>query len=74
MSSQLQLPMLQLYRHILKAAQHFPSRKKGGIIREIKLEFRANRVSIICIMPVPIASMLEALFTRHARAHWTMLG
>ena len=31
-----------LYRHILRAARHFPSIKRDGIIREIKAEFRAN--------------------------------
>lgn len=38
------LSMLHLYRHILRAARDFPSVKKASIIREIKAEFRANRV------------------------------
>ena len=37
------LTTLTLYRHILKAAKHFPSVKKSSIIREIKHEFRANK-------------------------------
>lgn len=36
--------VLHLYRHILKAAKHFPSVKKHSLIREIKAEFRAHRV------------------------------
>jgi hypothetical protein len=39
------LATLTLYRHILKAAKHFPSVKKSSIIREIKHEFRANKAS-----------------------------
>ena len=35
---------LHLYRAVLKAAKHFPSKKKESIIREIKAEFRANKV------------------------------
>ncbi|WIA22709.1 hypothetical protein OEZ86_009672 [Tetradesmus obliquus] len=38
-----QQSMLQLYRHILKAAKHFPSVKKHSIIKTIKDEFRENR-------------------------------
>ncbi|KAG2500716.1 hypothetical protein HYH03_001481 [Edaphochlamys debaryana] len=34
---------LTLYRHILKAAKFFPSKKRDSIIREIKSEFRANK-------------------------------
>lgn len=41
-----QLPMLQLYRHILKAAKQFPSVKRPKIIQQIKEEFRENRVSV----------------------------
>lgn len=33
-----------LYRHILKAAKEFPSKKRAGILRDIKLEFRENKV------------------------------
>jgi hypothetical protein len=36
--------MLQLYRHILKAAKHFPSVKRNKIIQQIKEEFRENKV------------------------------
>lgn len=43
MSSGAPATLLHLYRHILKAAQHFPSRKRHSIIREIKAEFRANK-------------------------------
>jgi hypothetical protein len=39
-----QLTMLQLYRHILKAAKQFPSIKKHSIIQQVKTEFRDNRV------------------------------
>lgn len=35
---------LHLYRHILKAAKYFPSRKRDSIIREIKASFRDNKV------------------------------
>ncbi|PNH05844.1 hypothetical protein TSOC_007866 [Tetrabaena socialis] len=35
--------VLGLYRHILKAAKYFPSKKKLSIIREIKAEFKANK-------------------------------
>lgn len=37
--------VLLLYRHILKAAKHFPSVKRDRIISQIKEEFRDNRVS-----------------------------
>eukprot|EP00197_Chlamydomonas_leiostraca_P003774 CAMPEP_0202865560 /NCGR_PEP_ID=MMETSP1391-20130828/6232_1 /ASSEMBLY_ACC=CAM_ASM_000867 /TAXON_ID=1034604 /ORGANISM="Chlamydomonas leiostraca, Strain SAG 11-49" /LENGTH=86 /DNA_ID=CAMNT_0049545419 /DNA_START=36 /DNA_END=296 /DNA_ORIENTATION=- len=36
-------PMLSLYRGILKAAKHFPSKKRDRIIIEIKAEFRAKK-------------------------------
>ncbi|KAL6760848.1 hypothetical protein V8C86DRAFT_2546279 [Haematococcus lacustris] len=36
-------PILHLYRQILKAAKYFPSKKRDSIIREIKLEFKANK-------------------------------
>ncbi len=39
-----QMPMLHLYRNILKAAKHFPSRKRDRIIAEIKADFRAKKV------------------------------
>eukprot|EP00898_Chlorokybus_atmophyticus_P004999 jgi/Chlat1/54/ChrspC238811S00931 len=32
-----------LYRHILKAAQRYPSVKRADIIREIKTEFHQNK-------------------------------
>ncbi|GLC35474.1 hypothetical protein PLESTB_000203500 [Pleodorina starrii] len=35
--------VISLYRHILKAAKFFPSRKRDNIIREIKAEFHANK-------------------------------
>eukprot|EP00195_Chlamydomonas_chlamydogama_P016168 CAMPEP_0202894654 /NCGR_PEP_ID=MMETSP1392-20130828/4010_1 /ASSEMBLY_ACC=CAM_ASM_000868 /TAXON_ID=225041 /ORGANISM="Chlamydomonas chlamydogama, Strain SAG 11-48b" /LENGTH=90 /DNA_ID=CAMNT_0049579409 /DNA_START=36 /DNA_END=308 /DNA_ORIENTATION=- len=43
MSSQGAQSVLQIYRHILKAAKYFPSRKRDRIIAEIKAEFRANK-------------------------------
>lgn len=36
--------ILKLYRHILKAAQCFPSVKRGAIIADIKQEFRDHKV------------------------------
>lgn len=39
-----QLSMVQLYRHILKAAKQFPSIKKHSIIQQVKTEFRENKV------------------------------
>lgn len=36
--------ILKLYRHILKAAQRFPSVKRDAIIADIKQEFRDHRV------------------------------
>ncbi len=41
--SELNLPLL--YRHILRAAQRFPSIKRDSIVQEIKAEFAANKVS-----------------------------
>ncbi len=38
--------VLSLYRSILRAAKHFPSKKRDGIIQGIRLEFRANKVSL----------------------------
>lgn len=35
--------VLQMYRQILRAANHFPSSNKIGIIQEIKFAFHANR-------------------------------
>lgn len=35
--------VLTLYRRILKAAKQFPSIKRDGIIKDIKVEFRENR-------------------------------
>ena len=40
--SELNLPLL--YRHILRAAQRFPSIKRDSIVQEIKAEFAANKV------------------------------
>ena len=40
--SELSLPLL--YRHILRAAQRFPSIKRDAIVQEIKAEFAANKV------------------------------
>lgn len=37
--------VLLLYRRILKAAQRFPSIKRGAIIDDIRREFREHRVS-----------------------------
>jgi hypothetical protein len=36
--------MLQLYRHVLKAAKQFPSIKKHSILKQVKTEFRENKV------------------------------
>ena len=36
-----------LYRHILKAAREFPSKKRDRIIEEIKVEFHQNKVGCI---------------------------
>lgn len=44
MSAAAELTMLQLYRHILKAAKQFPSIKKHSIIKQVKTEFRENAV------------------------------
>lgn len=44
MSAAAELTMLQLYRHILKAAKQFPSIKKHSIIQQVKTEFRENAV------------------------------
>lgn len=41
--SKLNLPVL--YRHILRAAQKFPSIKRDTIVQEIKAEFAANKVT-----------------------------
>lgn len=35
--------VLSLYRNVLRAAKHFPSKKRAGIIQGIRLEFRANK-------------------------------
>jgi LYR motif-containing protein 4 len=35
--------VLLLYRHILRAAKHFPSIKKDGLISDIKTEFRDHK-------------------------------
>lgn len=36
--------VLLLYRRILKAAQRFPSIKRGAIIEDIKTQFRDHKV------------------------------
>ena len=38
------MPMLHVYRHILKAARFFPSVKRDRIIAEIKSDFKAKKV------------------------------
>jgi hypothetical protein len=35
--------ILQLYRHIIRAAKRFPSIKRDKIVNDIRLEFRENR-------------------------------
>lgn len=35
--------ILQLYRHIFRAAKRFPSIKREKIVNDIRLEFRENR-------------------------------
>lgn len=35
--------ILMLYRHILRAAQRFPSIKRDQVVSEIKQEFRNNK-------------------------------
>jgi|APGre2960657444_1045066.scaffolds.fasta_scaffold02905_12 hypothetical protein len=37
--------VLALYRSVLKAAAHFPSKKRGAIVEDIKAEFREGRAS-----------------------------
>ena len=46
--------VLSLYRNILKAAEHFPSRKRAQIIMGIKEEFRANKVSRFVLPPATV--------------------
>lgn len=43
MGASKKVPVTLLYRHILKTAKKFPSIKRESIIREIKLEFHANK-------------------------------
>jgi len=38
------MSVVVLYRKILKAAAKFPSVKKESVIRDIKMEFRENKV------------------------------
>ena len=45
--SKLNLPVL--YRHILRAAQKFPSIKRDTIVQEIKAEFAANKVTKVVV-------------------------
>lgn len=42
-----QVPVPLLYRHILRAAKQFPSIKRDSIVKEIKIEFAANKVTIL---------------------------
>ena len=46
--------MSLLYRNILKSAARFPSIKRDGIIKDIKLEFRANKA---CSLDADIGAM-----------------
>lgn len=39
----------RLYRDILRAAKHFPSKKRDGLIRDIKAEFQDGKVQNLCI-------------------------
>lgn len=61
--------VLSLYRQILKAAQYFPSRKRNNVIREIKAEFRANKVCSrlddnirIEIVPISVAAVTDGAY------------
>lgn len=47
------MPMLHLYRNILKAAKYFPSKKRDRIILGIKAEFREKKVGIACGPSMP---------------------
>jgi len=49
MSAAAGLSMVQLYRHILKAAKQFPSIKKHSIIQQVRTEFRENKVGASCM-------------------------
>lgn len=42
MASSFKVPLL--YRHILKAAKDFPSKKRAGIIQDIKITFHEDKV------------------------------
>lgn len=59
--SELTLPVL--YRHILRAAQKFPSIKRHTIVQEIKAEFAANKVRLHdsqqCVHACPPAEEVE---------------
>lgn len=44
MSGAAPMPLLHVYRHILKAAKYFPSIKRDRIIAGIKTEFKENKV------------------------------
>jgi hypothetical protein len=65
-----QLSMLQLYRHILKAAQQFPSIKRPSIIQLVKTEFRENKVGCIFSMPAvitPVAIMICSILLQNCK-------
>jgi hypothetical protein len=47
MAAAAELSMVQLYRHIMKAAKQFPSIKKHSIIQQVKTEFRENKVNTL---------------------------
>ena len=37
-------PVLHVYRQILRLAKNYPSIKRDGVIEEIRLEFRENKI------------------------------
>jgi hypothetical protein len=43
MTTQTPQEILQLYRHIYRAAKRFPSIKRDKILNDIRLEFRENK-------------------------------
>jgi len=45
MATTFKVPLL--YRHILKAAKDFPSKKRAGIIQDIKITFHENKVGTL---------------------------
>ena len=42
MAAEFRVPLL--YRHILKAAKEYPSKKRAGIIEDIKIQFHEDKV------------------------------